>query len=127
MKSIHAFAVLFLLFTLFFPSCCDKDELEPGLQKITYRLTVTDKGNEMSYCYDCYTHCLFKTGVYDTTFYRDVNEYCYFKVNASCNDDQKICFYMQILRNDVEVKSKSYTRHNVCGDVSVTMNYFIVP
>lgn len=107
-------------------SCCDEN-IDPSSQKITYRLSVTDMGYKMHFCFDSITHAVLEPGVYDTTFFRNVNEQCCFTVIASCSNDQKISFIMQILRNDVEVKSKSYTRHNICGDVNLCMNYLIIP
>lgn len=107
-------------------SCCEEKE-NPGPQKITYRLAVSDMGNGMYFCYDCNTHFVKEPGIYDTSFYRQLNEPCYFNVTSSCIDSQKISFVMQILRNDVEVKSKSYTRNNICGSVDLSINYLIIP
>lgn len=116
-----------ILLILLFGSCCKTTDDYYSPQKITYRLSVYDLGTRLCFDFDSCAYVALKPGIYDTNFYREINEQCTFCVRASCDDEQKLSFLMQILRNDVEVKSKSYTRVNLCGEVNLSMTYMIVP
>lgn len=125
MKNVlHLTLVSFILVLV---SACNQTTPQPSTQKMTYRLIVKDYGERICCGFDGIVHELNEPCVYDTSFYREVNERCTFTVFAECNEEQNLSFVMQILRNDVEVKSKTYIRQNLCGSVSLSMEYFIVP